>query len=158
MLQIAPPREIDHFSANYGRTPWCYPAVSFHHLRPAEIKDITAMEKGLSQRSGVREPVLWRDVFLELARPRMSEGNVLEWNNQAPEERTVVRSIEACRRLCERDTHCLQYMRRDDGMCCFGRDARLGVERKGFASGWMVDRIDAMANMLGSCPHPNWIV
>ncbi|KAL4785947.1 hypothetical protein BJX76DRAFT_322647 [Aspergillus varians] len=150
MLQIAPPKEIDHFSANYGRMPWCYPAVSFHHLRPAEIEDITALERDVASRAGVREPVLWRDVFLEMGRPRMSEGGVVGWDNEAAEEKRVVKSVDACRQLCKVDVNCLRYVHRDDGMCCLGRDARVGQEKKGFASGWMVERIDAIAETLGT--------
>ncbi|KAL4805655.1 hypothetical protein BDV18DRAFT_165550 [Aspergillus unguis] len=156
MLQIAPPAEIDHFSSNYGRTPWCYPAVSFHHLKPGDIKDLVALEKRMARR-GVQEPVLWKDVFFELSRPRMSDGVVKDWDNQAGEAKGMVNTVQECRWMCMQDVHCLQYVRRVDGMCVFGRDARVGEKRGGFESGWMMDRIDAMAKMLGSCPAPDWV-
>ncbi|KAL4912994.1 hypothetical protein BDW62DRAFT_214591 [Aspergillus aurantiobrunneus] len=161
MLQIAPPKEVDHFSANYGHNAWCYPAVTFHHLRPNEIAEIEAAEKSLARRggrAGPREPLLWRDVYYELGRPKMRQGPVMDWDSEAGEEKAVVRSVETCRILCEGDTSCLQYVRRADGMCLFGRVARVGEAREGFASGWMLDRIDAVAQGLGSCARPEWIL
>lgn len=158
MLQIAPPKEVEAFAGKYGRTPWCYPAVSFHHLKPDEIRDITKMEGAVARQSsnGAKEPVLWKDVFNEMNRPRMIEGNLVDWDNEGEEERTVVRSVEACRQLCEKDRNCLQFTRRPDGMCVFGRDARLGEARQGYGSGWMLQRIDARAKALGTCPQPKW--
>ncbi|KAL4793964.1 hypothetical protein BDV19DRAFT_207954 [Aspergillus venezuelensis] len=159
MLQLAPVQEIEHFSANYGRTPWCYPAVSFHHLRPEDVRQLSSFEAEMARekKGGIFDPVLWRDVFYHLARPNMSPDLVRNWDNQAQEEKRVTKSAEECKALCEDDQHCLQFVRRDDGMCLFGRDARVGAVRMGFESGWMVERIDKTARLLGECRVANWV-
>lgn len=160
MLQIAPPSEIDHFGSNYGRTPWCYPAVSFHHLQPEGIADLVRLENSMSRGFGrsASEPILWRDVFYELSRPKMRDGPVRDWDCEASEEKGYVRNVRECRSMCMQDVHCLQYVRRGDGMCAFGRDARVGEARGGAESGWVLDRIDATAKMMGECPGPEWIL
>jgi hypothetical protein len=40
MMQTTRVWELDHFSQAYSRTPWCFPAVSYHHMN---ADDITAM-------------------------------------------------------------------------------------------------------------------
>ncbi|KAL4866728.1 hypothetical protein BDV12DRAFT_172545 [Aspergillus spectabilis] len=155
MLQLAPPKEIDHFGSNYGRTQWCFPAVSFHHLRPGEIRELNTLE---DKWRGSKEPMLWRDVFWELGRPRISSSPVQDWDNEAPEEKKVVKTFDECRKLCEKDKRCLQYVRRVDGMCAIARDVRIGESRMGFTSGWMLDRIDDVAKKLGTCPQPTWVL
>ncbi|KAL4923556.1 uncharacterized protein BDV17DRAFT_276754 [Aspergillus undulatus] len=159
MLQLAPVQEIDHFAGNYGRTPWCYPAVSFHHLRPEAVKELANFEADMARRKpgGISDPVLWRDVYHELGRPKMSRDIVRGWDNQGQEEKKVVKNVEECRALCEADQHCLQFVRREDGMCVFGRDARVGSVRSGWESGWMLERIDRTAMLLGECKGINWV-
>jgi hypothetical protein len=88
----------------------------------------------------------------------MTEEPAENWDNQAGEEKKVVASVEECRTICEEDTHCLQFVLKPDGMCAIGRDARLGDKSQGFKSGWMLDRIDATANTLGSCTTPHWVL
>ncbi|KAL4974645.1 hypothetical protein BDW66DRAFT_81450 [Aspergillus desertorum] len=160
MLQLSPPKEIEFFGLNYGRRMWCFPAVSFHHLEPSEIKELVRAERGVAGRKGVFEPVLWRDIFYTLARPAMvsedEDGIRREWDNGAAEEAGVVDTAEECRRLCEQDRHCLQFVRRGDGRCALGRDARIGEAKIGAESGWLTDRIDKAARMLGNCPRVDW--
>ncbi|KAL4748754.1 hypothetical protein BDW72DRAFT_179662 [Aspergillus terricola var. indicus] len=160
LLQLSPPKEIEFFGLNYGRRMWCFPAVSFHHLDPSEIKDLVRAERGIAGRKGVVEPVLWRDIFYTLARPAMvsedDDGIRRGWDNGAAEEKGKVESVEACRKLCEDDRYCLQFVRRADGVCAFGRDARIGEARMGVESGWLTDRIDRLARMLGTCPRVDW--
>ncbi|KAL4879862.1 hypothetical protein BJY04DRAFT_192561 [Aspergillus karnatakaensis] len=156
MLQLAPPKEIDHFGGNYGRLQWCYPAVSFHHLKPREIEELAALERRWRKKNG-NQVLLWRDVFYELGRPKMGTGPVEDWDCEAGEEKRVVKTAEECRRICELDRYCLQYVRRPDGMCAIGRDARVGEKRDGFTSGWMLERIDKVAKKYGTCPKTNWV-
>ncbi|KAL2819580.1 hypothetical protein BDW59DRAFT_121100 [Aspergillus cavernicola] len=154
MLQIAPPKELDHFGSNYGRTPWCYPAVSFHHLKTDDIRELSSLEKMWSVEGA---PLLFRDVFFQLGRPRMSDVPVDGWDNEAVEEKKGVKNADECRAVCEKDENCLQYVLRNDGMCCIGRDARVGQQKVGYTSGWMLERIDRVAKKMGTCPRPEWI-
>ncbi|KAL2828343.1 hypothetical protein BJY01DRAFT_228536 [Aspergillus pseudoustus] len=155
MLQIAPPKELDNFGSNYGRTPWCYPAVSFHHLKPREIRELNWVDRMWTVEGA---PLLYRDVFWQLAWPKMTVEPAEHWDNQSGEEKKIVGTLEECRKMCEEDTHCLQYVMKPDGMCAIGRDARLGDKSKSFTSGWMLDRIEATAKTLGNCPRPHWIL
>ncbi|KAL3472252.1 hypothetical protein BJX99DRAFT_8700 [Aspergillus californicus] len=153
MLQLAPPKEIDSFSTNYGRTPWCYPAVSFHHLKPDEIRELDWLERTWSVEGA---PLLYRDVFYELTRPRLSAGLTANWDNELGEEKRYVKNAEECRDVCDKDENCLQYVHRKDGVCLIARDVRLGEAKDGYTSGWMLERIDKVAKAMGSCPHPEW--
>lgn len=38
MLQTARVWELDHFAEGYGRKPWCYPAISYHHMDTQDIE------------------------------------------------------------------------------------------------------------------------
>lgn len=38
-------REFEPFTSNYGRRPWCHPAVSFHHMSSQDIQDIWLFEQ-----------------------------------------------------------------------------------------------------------------
>ncbi|KAL5341440.1 hypothetical protein BJX70DRAFT_51863 [Aspergillus crustosus] len=155
MLQLAPPKEIDHFGSNYGRTQWCFPAVSFHHVKPAEIEELDWLE---GRWRGREEPMLYKDVFAELGRPKMTTTPLEDWDNECPEEKRAVKTVKECRRICEKERECLQYVRRVDGMCAIARDIRVGEKRGGFEAGWMLDRIDQTAKGFGSCPAPLWVL
>ncbi|KAI9370170.1 hypothetical protein BJX61DRAFT_107454 [Aspergillus egyptiacus] len=154
MLQIAPPKEIIHFETNYGLTSWCYPPVTFHHVKPNEIAELDWFERTWSVEGA---PLLYRDVFFELGRPKMSETPVEGWDNLAGEDEEQVDSLQECQAICEKNRRCLQYVHRADGMCSIGRDARVGEKKHGYTSGWMLERIDDTARMMGTCPHPHWI-
>ncbi|RDW72703.1 uncharacterized protein DSM5745_07875 [Aspergillus mulundensis] len=162
MLQLAPPKEIEFFGMNYGRRMWCFPAVSFHHLEPGEIRELVRVERGIvGQRGRADEPITWRDIFLNLARPAMvsdedGDGVRRDWDNGASEDKGVTLSVQDCRDLCAADRYCLQFVRRADGTCLFGRDARVGGHAPGAESGWLTERIDKAAKMLGSCPRVDW--
>ncbi|PTU18993.1 hypothetical protein P175DRAFT_0503811 [Aspergillus ochraceoroseus IBT 24754] len=155
MLQLAPPKELDHFSPNYGRSPWCYPPLSFHHLRPEEIEELWSLDRRWTHKTS---HLLYRDVFWQLAWPRMSENPVDDWDNLAGEERLIVSNIEQCREECKNDSECLQYsLREGDNMCRVGHGARLGEKKTGFKSAWLLDRINATAEKSGTCTDPEWI-
>ncbi|KAL2871646.1 uncharacterized protein BJX67DRAFT_389174 [Aspergillus lucknowensis] len=157
MLQIAPVKELDHFSGNYGRMPWCYPVVSFHHLKPREISELDGLDRAWREQGRRGRPLLFRDVFFELARPKMTEEPAMDWDNESPEDMAVVKSVEECWAICQGERYCLQYVLRDNGVCAISRDVRLGEARQGFESGWMLDRIDHTAELLGGCREATWI-
>ncbi|RAL04526.1 uncharacterized protein BO80DRAFT_202418 [Aspergillus ibericus CBS 121593] len=154
MLQIAPPGEMDYFDLGYERRPWCYPAVSFHHLDGDGIRELDAMERTLKGKKG---PVVYRDVFLNVMRPQLRDVRT-DWDNLVEGEAVSVTSFAACRGVCSREALCLQYAYNETTSECRTSTAlAVGHPQPGLSAGWMMDRIDAMADSLGECDEISWI-
>ncbi|PYH47872.1 uncharacterized protein BP01DRAFT_291040 [Aspergillus saccharolyticus JOP 1030-1] len=160
MLQIAPPREVDYFSAR-ADTParvWCYPAVSFHHLEgEADLVELAEMEAGWERDGHRGQVLLYRDVFW-----RMVWGQIQSvrpgWDNLAGEEVGRTTTGDECREMCAHEALCLGYrFAVADGRCWIGRGMQLGRPADGFVSGWMTQRIQAVAESLGQCQEISWI-
>ncbi|GLA50750.1 hypothetical protein AnigIFM63604_007065 [Aspergillus niger] len=154
MLQIAPPEEMDYFSIGYAKRPWCYPAVSFHHLDEQGIRQLDDLERQLGP---LKTPLLYRDVFLKLVRPELRDVRT-EWDNLVDGDPVAVSSFAACRGVCTREAKCLQYAyNATEGACRTSTVLALGHARPGLSAGWMTERIDAMAESLGECREISWI-
>ncbi|PWY92979.1 hypothetical protein BO94DRAFT_532804 [Aspergillus sclerotioniger CBS 115572] len=159
MMQIAPPGEMDYFSLGYERRPWCYPAVSFHHLDEGGIKQLHTMERERKEKGKNKGPLLYRDVFLDLMRPELRDIRT-DWDNLVEGEAVPVSSFAACRGVCSREALCLQYAYNETASeCRTSKVLALGQARPGvgLSAGWMTERIDAMAESLGECGEINWI-
>jgi hypothetical protein len=44
ILQNSNLGELNEFEKGFYRSPWCFPAVALHHLKPSEIKDLWEFE------------------------------------------------------------------------------------------------------------------
>ncbi|PWY69722.1 hypothetical protein BO70DRAFT_145059 [Aspergillus heteromorphus CBS 117.55] len=154
MVQIAPPGEMDYFSRGYEKRPWCHPAVSFHHMDERGIVELERFER---EEGGKGKMILYRDVFLKMVRPfvqAVRQG----WDNLAEGEGVPVKSFAACRGVCSREALCLQYAYNETaGECRTSKVLMLGRGAGDVASGWMTERIDAVADSLGECRTISWI-
>ena len=102
-LQIGPPGEMDAFSPDYYKTPWCYAPVTFHHLRPREVEDLWRLEREWFEAGNER--LLWRDVFLQTVRSQLM-GVRYDWDNRVAPQNSIAsrsRSSVECRRKCMSD-------------------------------------------------------
>ncbi|KAK6832788.1 hypothetical protein RU639_003955 [Aspergillus parasiticus] len=150
------PSELDFFSEGYRKKPWCYAPVAYHHLGPDQIRELWEFERKW-YRDGNQKPVLYGDVFRHIVRPKLG-GTVAGWDNrigETPGKSSL--SLVECRVLCYRDDKCVQYTY-TDGKCWTSHVPVRGAQKDGVASGWITERVDALVDAMGSCPHAKWIL
>lgn len=150
------PSELDFFSEGYRKKPWCYAPVAYHNLGPDQIRELWEFERKW-YRDGNRKHVLYRDVFRHIVRPKLG-GTVAGWDNrieETPGKSSL--SLVECRVLCYRDDKCVQYTY-TDGKCWTSHVPVRGAQKDGVASGWITERVDALVDDMGSCPHAKWIL
>lgn len=154
-FQSDSPATLDPTTEKIDRNVWCYPAITYHHVSPAEITELWDFEQQWYARHDI--VLRHRDIFMHLVRPKLGP-EVKSWDNMADEkeynahdhssstnalERDAWKSFAHCRALCESQEHCLQFTF-DAGSCGVSRTFRLGYARPGerIQSGWMLDRVD----------------
>lgn len=155
-LQIGPPEEMDVFSPDYYKTPWCYAPVTFHHLSMREVDEMWHFER---KWFAAHRRLLYRDVFQEIVRPRLL-GVQYDWDNRVAPQYSISsrsRSSLECRRKCLADPDCVQYAQQGD-TCWVSAAAKLGRAETGVSSGWIPERIDALVQDMGSCPKTQWVI
>ena len=133
-----------------GRSLWCAPAISYHHLSPAEIRSLFAFEQdwlrsttaspsrssisttnqrsggSISWRQAERQRIHHQDVFRHYVQPQTTAERA-NWTNLSPDLRagTQGSSLEGCRGMCEEARGCVQYALSEMG-CLFSPEARVG--------------------------------
>jgi hypothetical protein len=172
MIQGGNPNTMDFTEAKANRLSlWCAPAISYHHLSPAEITSLFAFEQNWlretmqdRQRSsgGSTLPVSrgslhHRDVFQHYIQPQItSNPERANWTNLSPDLRagTQGSSLEECKAMCEGARECVQYSLSEMG-CWFSQEARVGrpaEEGESVSAGWLPGKVEAWANERhGSC-------
>ncbi|KAF5862886.1 hypothetical protein ETB97_011027 [Aspergillus alliaceus] len=156
VLNSGQPADIDFFSEGYLKKPWCYAPIAYHHLQPEQIRELWEFERAWA-RDGNKEMIVYRDVFRHIVRPKLG-GTVTNWNNrlgEAPGKSSI--SLVECRVLCYSDTKCVQFSYAD-GRCWTSNVAVWGTQKDGVSSGWITERVDALIESMGACPHAKWIV
>ncbi|KAK1149634.1 hypothetical protein N8T08_005186 [Aspergillus melleus] len=156
-LQIGPPSELDYFSPDYYKTPWCYAPVTFHHLTLPDVDRLWHLDREWF--AGGKDLLLYRDVFLQVVRPQLT-GVRYDWDNRVAPQNSISsrsRSTVECRRKCLSDPDCVQYSQQAD-TCWVSATAKLGSAATGISSGWIPERIDALVQDMGSCPQALWVV
>ncbi|KAJ5930524.1 hypothetical protein N7466_006017 [Penicillium verhagenii] len=157
ILQNSNLGELDEFATDLYRLPWCYIAVGFHHLSPADIEGLWKFEQKRWHDKNKRI-LLHSDVFREWLYPEMlAQPTRLDWDNFSDEEQPYATTFEHCRQVCETEKKCVQFSFRD-GTCFTGNRPRLGVSRPGSnaASGWLTSRVRGMMDVSGSCRAPEY--
>ncbi|KAE8155210.1 hypothetical protein BDV25DRAFT_126121 [Aspergillus avenaceus] len=154
VLHTGHPGDIDFFSEGYRKRPWCYAPIAYHHLTPAQIKELWRFERSWMR---AHEVVLYRDVFERLVQPAL-KGVAVDWSNRIGDKQgTAGLSAVECRVMCYQDKDCVQYSFAE-GVCYMSGVPVLGSRVEGVTSGWVPDRIDRLVGKMGSCPQAKWIV
>ncbi|GAB1214131.1 hypothetical protein ATERTT37_003291 [Aspergillus terreus] len=154
MMQGSNPWFFDYLSPAFGKTPWCYPPVTYHHMTPEGVQAMWDFEQ-MQSRQDREANVLYRDVFQTLIQPRLSQ-NEPDWDNESPDVTEGVASVADCQAQCALDAECLQYSY-ELGRCLTSKLVRRGSHKPGVISGWMAERINQVVAELGPCQDINWI-
>ncbi|OCK77355.1 glycosyltransferase family 31 protein [Lepidopterella palustris CBS 459.81] len=162
-LQGDAPAALDPKTTKRGRTAWCHPAITYHHVHPQEVEDLSAFEQKwyLTNNTLLR----YGDIFKYYIQPQLSASRS-NWDNLSGdeyskrtldaltdrekvnlfrEEKYAPYSFKHCRALCRRRRSCLQFSY-SQGRCFISGTVRLGYEgssnqRERIRSGWMLGRI-----------------
>jgi hypothetical protein len=180
MFQGGNPHTMDfHEAKPDGRTLWCAPALSYHHLSPSEISAMFEFEQewlretqARKRNSGVASGYIsWRqhermrihhqDVFRSYVLPITVAGERSGWSNLSPDLRagTHNSTLIECREMCKNARDCVQYARSEMG-CYFSDDGKLGQAAENVQAGWLEDRVVAWADGHGVCEREvmSWTV
>ncbi|KAF7592387.1 hypothetical protein BBP40_000305 [Aspergillus hancockii] len=161
LLLTSPVWEFDHFAEGYGRRPWCYPVVSYHHMTPEDIKIMSHFQHQWFG-NGEHSLLLHKDVFGEL----VFNATLLErdnWDNLSTEPAILegndssIITAGDCAQQCDQDPHCLQFSF-ENNKCTTSKTVFKGLSRQGVHSGWMNLRIQALLSTFGSCSEAQYIL
>ncbi|KAL2002730.1 hypothetical protein VTN02DRAFT_6113 [Thermoascus thermophilus] len=165
MMQTSTIWGIDFFADAYGRQAWCYPAVSFHHMTPADIELLWQFDQQWFGENG-ESLLLHRDAFRELVAGDI-RAPLDDWDNFSDDAGDVTddgqqlqsfASMSDCQARCTKDPECLQYAFKD-GKCLTSKAVKRGVGSADVQSAWMTDRIHAkLRKKTGSCSTAQWIL
>jgi hypothetical protein len=180
------PFDMD-YSARVGgpdsRT-WCYVAMSWHHLSPPEIEEVSAFEQRWNLE--VRLTLLsvdrarlditdcyqhskhlrHSDVFRHLVLPKLGP-KVEDWENLSSDDERSKESFEDCRSDCENRPSCIQFVfYHESQICKTSNKVTLGYQQKRDAtcdkratSGWVMDRVYGfVGDMEASCHGEDWVL
>lgn len=161
MMMTSRPWEVDHFSEGYGRQPWCYPVISYHHMSPQDLEEMWQFDRSWF-RSGKNALMLHADVYREF----IHNGSLAEredWDNlsggKVDFDPSTPPSIEACADTCKQTPQCLQFsFNQKDLVCKHASTTFAGVASIGTYSGWMPRRVQRLLNAFqSSCPQVEYI-
>lgn len=162
MMQIRRPWEIDHFSEGYGRQPWCYPVISYHHMSPRDIEEMWRFDRAWFS-SGKNSLLLHADVYRELIHERGVTVRQ-DWDNMSGAEIVFdppsVPSLDTCADACAQNPECLQYTWTSaEKSCKQASSAFAGAAQNGTQSGWVTFRVERLLKSFeSSCPQVEFIL
>ena len=173
ILQNSNLGELDEFTTELYREPWCYIAVALHHLNAAEIEDLWKFEQKRWHEVSLPHPplhsiptysppqknkhiLLHSDLFRELIYPEITTSPTrVNWDNLAGEEQPFATSFEDCGEICDAQKNCVQFSFRDN-TCFTGSNPRLGKPHRDATSGWLTSRVRMMMDKKGLCRSPEF--
>lgn len=161
MMMTMRPWEVDHFSEQYQKQPWCYPVISYHHMDAHDIEAMWEFERGWF-RSGKNALLLHADVYREFIH-NDTLSYLDSWDNLSGAEivfeEPTVPSVAACADACTQNQECLQYAyNHSQKKCRHSATTVTGVESTGISSGWMTHRVKRLLkNFQSSCPQVEYI-
>ncbi|KAM0719536.1 hypothetical protein Q7P37_003666 [Cladosporium fusiforme] len=159
-----------------GRSLWCAPALSYHHLAPSEIQSLFDFEQAwlrgaqtsrarsggsvISWRQSERMRMHHQDVFRQYVLPATAAERA-DWSNMSPDLRagTHNSTLSECRAMCEEARGCVQYAHSVMG-CSFSGEGKLGQAAEGVQAGWIQERVAEWADAHGVCEREvmSWTV
>jgi hypothetical protein len=162
MMMTSRPWEIDHFSEGYGRQPWCYPVISYHHMGPDDIEKMWEFDRGFFA-SGKNALLLHADVYQKLIYNDTFTA-LHDWDNlsgaQVDFAAGTVPTVDACAEVCVRNEECLQYsFDETEGVCRHASTTFAGVAKNGTSSGWIGSRVSKLLRAFqSSCEEVEYII
>ncbi|CAG8982502.1 hypothetical protein HYALB_00002282 [Hymenoscyphus albidus] len=150
----------------------CRPALTMHHVSPADMTDLSEYEQQRGNRSAcllLLEPLthieLFKSLTLDSVRAQAQREN---WDNLASDPGeygktggvlSKAKSLEECAKACEADKECFQYG--FHGKCHIGRSIRLGQMRDPdedgtWQSGWNHARLNEWVLSQPVCEQVNF--
>lgn len=120
---------------------WCAPAITWHHIRAADVNSLWHFEQEWMRIHGTKQPYLYRDVFKKYVQPHLLP-NRPEWDNAAAglklsreseefpiydePDRAATELEGACAMACKRrKSDCIQWKWKP-GHCVLDKYVRLG--------------------------------
>ncbi|KAL3444337.1 hypothetical protein BJX65DRAFT_173188 [Aspergillus insuetus] len=152
--------EFGFFTVVNGRNPWCYPAVSYHHMSPKDIQDMWLFEQQWF-RLKKDAVLLHRDVFQWYVYDAI-ESEKDDWDNFSSDNesesshRDLPATFDDCSRKCSLITDCLQFSFSGTG-CLTSTTVVGGIHRLGYSSGWMTTRIKALLKNAPKCSKVGYV-
>ncbi|KAK7733414.1 hypothetical protein SLS57_000429 [Botryosphaeria dothidea] len=155
------------YTLDYTKNHWCYPVVSYHHMKPEWTKAMWDFEQSWMSQGAERPTLRHRDVFAHVVAPQIS-GEKDNWDNLSDdyEETPQEYTLQGCREACAQRQDCVQYLF-SPGRCQTGKVIRLGQagsERDPInlgggdsTSGWVVERINNFIQSVEPCQQDYWI-
>ncbi|KAF2771665.1 hypothetical protein EJ03DRAFT_268041 [Teratosphaeria nubilosa] len=164
IVQRGDPTRRDWQEIGYDKKLWCYPSVSYHHVKPETIISLFNFEQSwiaADENADNASPMRHSDVFKMLIQPQLSYEKS-DWDNASDlsQEGQEVDSALGCRALCEDIRNCFQYSYKE-GVCKTATTPKLGArsEEGRIVSGWMLGRIHRLAQELNWCGgQGEWIL
>ncbi|KAF2091251.1 glycosyltransferase family 31 protein [Saccharata proteae CBS 121410] len=147
-------------SLGWDRHHWCSPALTWHHVKSAEVDGLWQFEQKWLEHNGPNTPILYADYFAHFVEPHLQQER-LDWDNLAPDWIFQNRDIfPECRAWCEAREACVQY-RFEPGSCRLSGIIFLGkpddTRQRGLVSGWMLDRMQGLRKEMEPCdPDKGW--
>ncbi|TVY58885.1 hypothetical protein LSUE1_G008714, partial [Lachnellula suecica] len=139
---------------------WCFPALTFHHVSPADMREFSHFEK---ERQATKMPLTHAELFKNLTVKSLTPHRE-NWDNLASEPGEFGNtggvlidavSLDDCIRACEADEKCFQYSHHGSH-CYIGMSVRLGYEKSAdqegiWRSGWNKTRLADWASKQPAC-------
>ncbi|CEJ57123.1 hypothetical protein PMG11_05828 [Penicillium brasilianum] len=155
ILQNSNLGELDEFTTELYRHPWCFLAVAFHHLNARQIQDLWNFEQKRWHDKNKRI-LLHSDVFREYLFPEIAAHPTKpDWDNLAADAQPFASSYDDCRDVCELQKECVQFSFRDN-TCFTSSNPRLGSANPAASSGWLMSRIHEKMEASGICKAPEF--
>lgn len=132
-FQGDPVSTLDHNITKMNRQPWCYPAVTYHHMPKDEIRSLWEFEQEWQRTHPINVPLRHVDIFKAYILPYLGKERK-EWDNYSvnPEfskrvlkDKDAHTSFGACKSACESNAMCLQFSYRTSS-CSVSSEIRLG--------------------------------
>ncbi|KAL2819873.1 hypothetical protein BDW59DRAFT_181580 [Aspergillus cavernicola] len=152
--------EFEYFTEVHRRNPWCYPAVTYHHMSPQDIQDMWLFEQQWF-RFKKDCVLLHQDIFKWHVYDVIS-SKTKDWDNLSSDidseqnNTDSVLTANECARKCSLITDCLQYSFSEKG-CLTSKKVIGGIHRPGYQSGWMAMRVKALLKNAGKCSKVQYI-
>lgn len=82
----------------------------------------------------------------------------MNWDNDSDQNESELESFEDCRTRCHSDGNCLQYSYRPETKICkLSYAPKLGMEKEGVRSGWILDRMWTLHDNMPACEDEGWL-
>ncbi|KAJ8113982.1 hypothetical protein OPT61_g4028 [Boeremia exigua] len=134
-FQGDPVSTLDHNITKIDRQPWCYPAITYHHMAQEDIQALWEFEQKWLRVHPAPVPVRHAEVFKGYVYPHLSMERT-EWDNYSVDlgngqvlDNEAHTSVEACRAACEKSAACLQFSF-TPSTCLISNEVRLGKRSK----------------------------